>query len=869
MRFHFDPNLEYQNDAIQAVLRLFEGAERSESSFPLIADYGAVPNELPLVEEQVLENLQAVQCDEEIHTAPMIVSESLNSMDFSVEMETGTGKTYVYLRTAFELFEKYGMRKFIIVVPSVAIRQGVLKTFEMTAEHFAHLYDNVPYRFYEYDGNNLARVRHFAGSSDIEFMVMTVQSFDSESNIFNQQRDQLSGRSPLELVQKTRPVVILDEPQNMEGPARKSAIESLNSLFTLRYSATHRNTYNLVYRFSPVDAYNEGYVKQIEVTSVVEDHDANRAYVRCRKLNALKNDQSAKLDVWVRGDSGPEQKSRTFRCGDRLYDTTKLEAYKGWIVDRIDLRDGEITFRNGVVLKEGEERGPDHEAIARVQIRTTIERHMRKAELRRQRGIKVLSLFFIDEVKNYTDDDGYIRRCFVEEYDQLRQRDASWAAAYRERPADTVQGSYFSSYTRESKIETDESAYELIMNRKERLLSFDEPTEFIFSHSALREGWDNPNVFQICTLNRTVSTIRKRQEIGRGMRLAVDQQGRRIFDREVNTLTVVANQSYAEYVDQLQHEYREDLEDGEAPPEPKDGRKRRMVELNEDFELDADFQELWSKVARRAQYRVRVDSQQLIESAAQAVAQIDIPELNISVVTGKIEEISEEGTLDVHQVGAGQYQAERRVQHVPNLAAEIANRTDLTRRTIRLILEQAGNLSVALCGPFEFIDRAAAAINAVKRKFLVDGVHYLELDDAYEMSLFQNLESYHDNVVPIQRSIYDHVVCDSGVEKKFARDLDDMDEVRLFVKLPGWFTVTTPVGEYNPDWAIMFQVQDEFGESRDRVALVRETKGTRDPNERRGTENDKITCARRHFAAIDVDFDDITDAAELRDSVEQ
>jgi type III restriction enzyme len=430
-----------------------------------------------------------------------------------------------------------------------------------------------------------------------------------------------------------------------------------------------------------------------------------------------------------------------------------------------------------------------------------------------------------------------------------------------------LQGSYFSEYTRESSIESDESTYQLIMNKKERLLSFEEPTEFIFSHSALREGWDNPNVFQICTLNRTVSTMRKRQEIGRGMRLAVDQDGRRVFDSEINTLTVVANQSYAEYVDQLQHEYQEDLGPDETPPDPENGRKRRTVELKDDFELDPHFQELWSKVSKRARYRINIDSSDLIETAADAVAAVDVPELNITVTTGQIDEISEDGTLNARQVGQGQDLAARRIGEIPNVTAEIAERTDLTRRTVRQILERAGNLAIALQGPFEYIERVSTAINEKKRKFLVDGVHYLELGDAYEMALFQNMESYQDNIVPIKSSIYDHVVFDSEVEKKFALAIDDMDEVRLFIKLPGWFTVTTPVGEYNPDWAIMLQTQDEFGEAQDRIALVRETKSTKETQLRRPTENDKVNCARRHFATIDVDFDDITDAKHLRDTI--
>ena len=591
MKFRFDPNLDYQVNAIDAVVRLFEGAQAQETGFNLIAQNGVVGNRLTLADDALLANVQAVQQDERLHNgAPVPVSEALVSRDFSVEMETGTGKTYVYLRTLMELYQAYGFRKYIVVVPSVAIREGVLKTLRMTEEHFARLYDNLPYRFYEYDSGNLARVRQFVASNDVEIMVMTLDSFNKDSNIFNRRMDRMMGQRPLDLVQAARPILILDEPQNMESEISRAALASLNPLFKLRYSASHRRLYNLVYRLTPVDAYNLRLVKQIEVASVVEDHDANRAYVKCYSVDAKKTVVSARLQVYVREATGPVPRTRTVRAGDDLHAITGLDAYAGFVVEELDAGYGEVRFANGIVVEAGEERGPDHELIARVQIAHTIEEHMRKAHRLRRKGIKVLSLFFIDEVANYTQEDGYIRRAFEEEFVRLQQQTRSWAEAYRDADVEAVQGSYFSEYKSESYMESDADAYDLIMKDKERLLSFDEPTEFIFSHSALREGWDNPNIFQICTLNRTISTLRKRQEIGRGMRLAVDQTGERIFEKQVNILTVVANESYREYVDRLQDEYMAEVGAGQEPPEPKPARKRKTVRLKKGFELNPEFQ---------------------------------------------------------------------------------------------------------------------------------------------------------------------------------------------------------------------------------------------------------------------------------------
>ena len=873
MKFRFDPDLDFQNQAIDAAVRLFEGAPRMETGFALISENGVVGNHLLLDDDGLLANLQQVQTDPELHNGtPIPVSPVLGSRDFSVEMETGTGKTYVYLRTALELYENYGFRKFIVVVPSVAIREGVLKTLRITRDHFAGLYDNLPYRFYQYDSGNLARVRQFAASNDVEIMVMTLDSFNKDTNIFNRRMDRMMGLKPLELVRSARPILILDEPQNMESQIARQALASLNPLFKLRYSASHRRLYNPIYRLTPIDAYNLRLVKQIEVASVVQDHDANRAYVKCYSVDAKKTVVSARLKVYVREKTGPVPKTRTVRQGDDLYEVTNLDAYEGFVVENLDAGWGEVRFANGVVVEEGEERGPDHEIIAQVQIAHTIEEHMRKAHRLRKRGIKVLSLFFIDEVANYTERDGYIRRTFEREFERLKQLDRPWARTYRDVDAADVQGSYFSEYKSESYMESDADAYDLIMRDKERLLSLDEPVEFIFSHSALREGWDNPNIFQICTLNRTISTIKKRQEIGRGMRLAVNQQGERVFDEQVNRLTVVANESYREYVDRLQTEYIEEVGTGQEPPKPKDARKRKTVRLEKGFELNPEFKELWQRVAQRTRYRVQLDTEALIEACAKRVRPIAIEPIKVRTTRGRVDQIRDIGEFETTLLGEGAVTVEREYE-VPHVTARLAEETTLTRRTLRLILERAGNLGEVFNNPAEYLQRAAEAINKAKRRFLVDGVQYLEIDDVYEMSLFEDMTGYESEdddppgLLPIEKSIYDHVIYDSKVERDFADALEAMDEVKLFVKLPDWFIVPTPIGDYNPDWAVVFHVQDQFGEEREKLYLVRETKGSVDPANLRGAEKMKIECAERHFGVVDVDYDVVSSAEKFREKV--
>ena len=594
MEFKFESDQEFQIQAIESITQLFDGQHFVEAQFDFNErSFAFVPNSLEVDNDAILENLKQVQKDNALpldetlecieETVPLFDEETKVSFpNFSVEMETGTGKTYVYLRTIMELFRHYGLRKFIIVVPSVAVREGVIKTLEMTQSHLRQLYDNLPYLYYSYDSSKLSDVREFAFSDSVEVFVMTIDSFNKTSNRIYHPTDALQGEVPIHFVQATRPILILDEPQNMVSQLRVKALATLNPLFTLRYSATHRVSYNLVYRLTPIEAYQDGLVKKIEVAGIQQEDDVNQPFVRVNKIQRNKNIFSAQLSVHKLMKDGTVKEQRvTVKPGDDLTKKTNRPEYEGYIVDEINPFGGFLQFVNGVEIEEGGSRGEDKDAIFEAQIRDTIEEHFRKQERLKSSNIKVLSLFFIDKVDNYAQETGIIRQLFKKCFNELKQKYTSW----KNIDADLVQASYFAHQRTNSgeikrtetgeiiyqdsstgTAEHDVSAYDLIMKEKERLLSFDEPRCFIFSHSALREGWDNPNVFQICTLNQTTSEIKKRQEIGRGVRLAVDQEGNRIYDETVNILTVIPNESYASYVDSLQMELQEEYGDQDLSP---------------------------------------------------------------------------------------------------------------------------------------------------------------------------------------------------------------------------------------------------------------------------------------------------------------
>ncbi|MBX3059466.1 MAG: DEAD/DEAH box helicase family protein [Anaerolineae bacterium] len=931
MELKFDANQEYQLAAVTAVADLFTGQTAHGGQMQQVAGQSStmlvVPNRLELDDAALLANLTAVQNENGItpDTALELLTENIAAADseesasfynFSVEMETGTGKTYVYLRTALELARRYGFRKYIIVVPSVAVREGVLKTLDITKRHFSDLYENLPYRPFAYDSANISQIRQFALSSNVEIMVMTLAAFNKVSNVIRQDTDKLSGETPLHLVQATRPILILDEPQNMESEKSIAALAALRPLFALRYSATHRKPYNVVYRLTPFEAYRQGLVKRIAVAGVESEGDTARPYLRLLSVHTQKRTLTARMAVHKRMKSGAIQEQIvTLKPGDALVEATNRPEYAAYVVEEINISYQSVLFANGQEITVGEEIGVDKMTIFDAQIRYAIQEHMRQQRRYNQAGIqaKVLTLFFIDRVDNYANN-GPIRQLFDKAFADLKVGYPEW----QEKSSTDVQAAYFAQRrtrsgetiledSKSGEAERDREAYDLIMKAKERLLSFEEDVAFIFSHSALREGWDNPNVCVICTLNQSTSEVKKRQEIGRGVRLLVNQDGERILDEKHNVLTVVANESYSQFVATLQSEialeYRAEIEArygkaidqltvderaaiaqeygaGILPPPPANARQKAKATRNKAYELDPHFQELWERIKHKTRYAVKIDTDRLVQAVVTELDQATIQAPRIAVTKVELRathdnafEAVQMATAKTLQSLVGRYALPNLVDMMENLMAFTSPPVRLTRQTLHKICTgtSAATQQAAMDNPNEF---TAVAVKIIKSKLveqLVDGIQYHRLNECYEMTQFEaEIESWEEYLVPVTRSIYDHVIFDaqSQIERDFVAELERRKDVQLYIKLPAWFTVSTPVGTYNPDWAIVMQQVDAFGypiQGKPALYLVRETKSTHDLDKLRPDERRKIQCGKRHFEALgpEVDYKVIVSASEL------
>ena len=983
MKIQFDANQPFQLDAVAAITDLFDGQPQGTPEYAVIntgsgtglfagqqqTELGA-GNQLLLSGDKLRENTRVLQTRNDIEVAnPSAPLESWELFDgpanqsrpcphFSVEMETGTGKTYVYLRTIFELSRRYGFQKFIIVVPSVAIREGVLKNIDITAEHFRALYSNLPFEHFVYDAKKVNRLRQFATSTQLQILIINIDAFrknftgteaEQKSNVIYKESDKLSGRQPIEFVQAARPIVIIDEPQSVDSTDKaQEAIKALNPLCTLRYSATHRNPYNLVYRLDPVRAFELKLVKQIVVASAYAEGTANDAFVRVEKID-YKNGIKAKLRIHVQSTDGPKPKSVTVKQGADLFTLSNERAHykNGFEVAEINAEPGNeyIRFSNGRTLRQGEEIGAMRDDVLRAQIKHTIKRHLEKELQLRARGIKVLSLFFIDRVANYRDYDvagqpvkGKFAEAFEAELSELAKDERYRALTWLTQPMDKLHNGYFAQDKKgvlkdtRGDTQADDEVYNLIMREKERLLSLDEPLRFIFSHSALREGWDNPNVFQICTLNESHSAVKKRQEIGRGLRLPVDQNGLRVFDDSVNKLYVMANESYEDFAKKLQTEYEEDcgvtfgkipftalvkltrIVDGiEQPigpemaevirtalvaqkmldaegriqpafdPKRKDFRLELPEEhldltpavvdllsayqierhirrerddgpnrLKKEVVLSPEFEALWNHIKPKTTYRVEFETDKLVERAVDAIKRmekIDTPTIHVAV--GQVQVVK--GGVMTTAMSVAEEQPVYGVRTLPDILAYLQNETELTRSTLVRILKASGRLGEIFNNPQRFMDAVAGILKYELHRLLVDGIKYERLpgtgaDTEWEMLLFKNEEVINYlTAIQVNKSVYEYVVYESEVEREFARKLDQREDIKLFVKLPDWFKVETPVGTYNPDWAIV-KHEDQT------IYLVKETKGTKDFLKLRTTEADKVRCGKKHFETLGVPF---------------
>lgn len=891
MKLHFSPNQDYQLKAINSIVKLFEGQPLNKGEFELSGNGTALSfsefgfgNNLQLTGADILKNLQHVQKENEIAPSEQLEKVSYKDEEkevdtaypnFTIEMETGTGKTYVYLRTMYELNKLYGFTKFVVVVPSIAIREGVLKSLQITEEHLQNLYNRQPVNYYVYDSKRLPQLKSFATSNAIQILVINIDSFTKDTNIINQERDSTQGKRPIEYIQAANPIVILDEPQNMETDIRKKGITNLNPLFVLRFSATHKFLYNLIYKLDPVKAYDLGLVKQIEVDSVYSENDFNDAFIQLEKITSTRTKITAKVKLDVNTPNGAKRK--TVNIDAKNYDLYKLsgsrDQYKDLYVTSTNFEEQFIELSNGSIIRTGQSIGDFSNEIMKVQIQKAVEEHFIKAKQLEEKGIKVLSLFFIDRVANYRDYD--------EEGNPVQGKFAGWFEASFERcknkyegvinyDTEKVHNGYFAqdskghfkdSKTGESK--DDDDTYQLIMRDKERLLDINEPLRFIFSHSALREGWDNTNVFQICTLNETISSMKKRQEIGRGLRLCVNSEGYRVFDKNINRLTVIANESYESFAKNLQREIEEDC-GVDFTGRLRDKRKRVSIKLRKGYELDPRFLELFEKIKHRTKYRVYYKTDELIKAASKAIK--EMPEVVQPLIR------SEKTSVHIAKEGVGGSQLNFNVYkpaayhiEIPDVAGYIQSRTELTRSTIIKILRESGRLKDIMLNPQLFLDMVVKQIKDVLTELMVEGIRYEKMGESefYKMELFaeEELEGYKEYLYSVKnedKTLYNYVPFQSEVEHQFAKDCESNENIEFYIKLPNWFQINTPIGTYNPDWALIYKNDKK-------IYFVAETKYSLDPTKRYSSENYKIKCGEKHFEEFEeVQFQTVKKVNELK-----
>lgn len=964
MKLQFDSSQEFQLDAISAVVDLFEGQpsdaanlltplteiDSPESASQLLTlEIGAVGNNLLIDDSTVLENLQKIQNRNGLEVASKFVDDSF---DFDVEMETGTGKTYVYLRTIFELAKRYNFTKFVILVPSVAIREGVTTSVKLMREHFRDLY-SIPFDLTVYSGKSAGEVQAFATSTNVQILLMTIDSIrgDANNRVIHQSRDGLRGLPPIDFLKATRPIVIMDEPQNMESLLSQSAIGELNPICTLRFSATHLRQRNLVYRLDPVDAHDLGLVKQIVVAEVAQQGADASPFVKLLEVN--RDPWQAKMELVCRASDGSlARKTVTVGQHRDLADVSNNAAYsQNWRINEISLDPPQIELTNHGILRVGEAIGGSNDSVYREMIRETIREHLRKELQLRPLGIKVLSLFFVDKVSSYLgegesnqDANGIFVRWFDELFKEEIEKQEDFKGLFPQQPLE-LRRAYFAQMKSKGKVSfvdsgergttREDDAYDLIMKDKERLLDQNEPVRFIFSHSALREGWDNPNVFQICTLREIGGELERRQTIGRGLRLPVDQSGMRVRDSAVAQLTVVANESYQAFAKSLQEDYVKAginigfvrkgefsklvfvTEDGENPLGTtrseeiwthlhrqgyldKDGRvlgtfaptqlgftlhlpeeyipyeaevmaivekckiehfvkaQRNRVHrrLNKELYTSPEFEDFWHRISRRTTYRVNVDREEIVRDCVTAILrEPPVPPLRVQITRAGVRLLrggtrgEELGTRSADLIGT---------YELPDIVQELQTATSLTRKTVIDILIQCGRTKEFIKNPNDFIVMVKRSILHVLAASVVEGIQYEQISGSvYELRELQKdgleeRDRFIDQLYKVQheqKTDFDYVAFDSSVEREFAEKLDSREDIKLFMKLPAKFRIPTPVGDYNPDWAI---IKSEGGS--DRVYMIRETKSSSFDELLRSSERAKIACGTKHFAALGIDY---------------
>ena len=1004
----------FQADAAKAVVDVFAGQPYLTPSYMM--DRGSGHYQQSLTEEEdftgwsnqkivpelndrlILEHINKIQRANQIKPSTKLEGR----FNLTIEMETGVGKTYTYIKTMYELNRAYGWSKFIVVVPSIAIREGVYKSFQMTQEHFAEEYGK-KIRFFIYNSTQLTEIDRFASDNSINVMIINSQAFNAkgkDARRIYMKLDEFRSRRPIDIIAKTNPIVIIDEPQSVEGKQTKENLKQFNPLMTLRYSATHKSDsiYNMIYRLDAMEAYNKRLVKKIAVKGITESGStATESYIYLESINLSKAAPTATIQFDMKGATGIRKITRTVSEGYNLYDNSgHMEEYKqGFVVSRIDGRDDSVEFINGIKLYAGDVIGKvSEDQLRRIQIRETILSHIQRERELFYKGIKVLSLFFIDEVAKYKQYDaagqpmnGIYAEMFEEEYKdiisnlQIGMGEDDYMKYLSAIPADKTHAGYFSidkkgrmidsKIARKETTTDDVDAYDLIMKNKELLLDRNpkkSPVRFIFSHSALREGWDNPNVFQICTLKQSSSDVRKRQEVGRGLRLCVNQDGERMDTNvlgndvhNVNILTVIASESYDSFAKGLQNEiaeavadrpttvtaelfigkvikdengneqivdgdtgraihfdlivngyidkkgvltdkYYEDKANGELKVaeevadsaasvieiidsiydsramQPENARSNNVeLEVDESKLAMPEFKALWEKINAKSVYVVDFDTEELIRKSIDSLdSKLRVSKIYFKVETGAMEQIKSKedlvnGASFVKEESASYGNVVAASSNIKyDLIGKLVDETGLTRKAVIQILQgiQPETFNQFKNNPEEFIIKAAALINDEKATAIIEHITYDVMDDKYGTDVFTDPTikgRLGVNAMKAKKHLYDHIVYDSSNEQAFATELDTNTNVAVYVKLPDGFYISTPVGHYNPDWAIAF-----YEGTVKHIYFVAETKGSMNSMQLRLIEESKIHCAREHFKAIsngEVIYDVVDSYQALLDKV--
>ncbi|SFK49620.1 type III restriction enzyme [Desulfomicrobium apsheronum] len=1002
LKFKVQP---YQTSAVESVVDCFAGQVNTAGlayridpgvNKKLLAQGATLPGinldveqtgfknaDIHLTDAQLLTNIQDVQRRQNLPLSENLVSSAGCKVNLDVEMETGTGKTYCYVKTFFEMNKRYGWTKFIVVVPSIAIREGVLKSLEITAEHFTESYGKKA-RFFAYNSRQLHHLESFSSDAGINVMVINIQAFNAtgkDNRRIYDELDDFQSRRPIDVISSNRPILILDEPQKMEGSKTLEALTKFKPLMILRYSATHRTTHNKIHRLDALDAYNQKLVKKIAVRGIaVKGLAGTTGYLYLESIEISKKAPIARIEMEVRQGSGIKRIVKRLERGTDLFvESNELDQYRDFVIAQIDATKDTVEFTNGHVLSTGDATGDVTEmAIRRIQIREAIRAHLEKERILFAQGIKVLSLFFIDGVVkyrdyNHPDTKGEYARIFEEEYERLKGEFSSqlpldsgeYQRFLKGIPVGLTHNGYFSIDKKSNQMKEPEGikwvkdeetgqktlrsddvdAYDLILKDKERLLSFAEPVRFIFSHSALREGWDNPNVFVMCMLKHSDNSISRRQEVGRGLRISVNQLGDRMDNpatvHDVNVLTVVASESYKDFVGNLQREISESLsarprkadeayftgkvvttetgtveitpvmakqiykyllkndytDDADQvatvyheakaagtlaalPPElaphaeqifglidsvfsdsqlpvPENANKAKINPINDANFQKKEFQALWSRINQKAVYRVEFDSTELIANSIAALNKdLRITPLQYTIHTGiqkdgiTDDQLKHGDGFDLTDTDVETHNASVHSIVTYDLLGKLAENTQLTRKTIAAILSgiNAGSFTQFKENPEHFIAEASRLINEQKAATVVERLSYDAVEDSHDIGIFTASQTKHDFTHAgnkLEKHIYDYVVTDSRVERNFVKELDTSDDVIVYAKLPKGFFIPTPVGNYNPDWAISFKE----GKVK-HIYFVAETKGSLSSLDLRGIENNKIECARKFFEML-------------------